>query len=138
MRRILLAALALSAAAAHAESNPDPASAQEGGRLFRIHCASCHGREAHGDGPLADVMRVSPPDLTSLSRRNHGKFPMERVLRLIDGREHVAGHGDSGMPVWGDAFLDPPRGFDTRAVKDRIRSLADYLASIQETGRASR
>ena len=135
---ILLAALALAAASAVAEDRPDPTAAAEGGRLFRIHCASCHGKEARGDGPLADVMRVVPPDLTGLARRNRGAFPMERVVRLIDGREHVAGHGDSGMPIWGDAFLDPRSGFDGRAVKDRIRALAEYLASIQESGRASR
>ena len=66
---------------------------RSGAQLFRTHCATCHGSNAHGDGPLARRLRRAPPDLTSYTERNNGVFPSERVYRIIDGRD-VLSHGD--------------------------------------------
>jgi mono/diheme cytochrome c family protein len=101
-----------------------------GARLFRAHCASCHGTEGRGNGPLALQMRRRPPDLTQFTRRNGGIFPSERIYRIVDGRD-VASHGDREMPVWGDIFT---LGSSSSAVKDRIDALVRYLAGIQERG----
>lgn len=106
-------------------------SAQHGSSVFLTYCASCHGKTARGDGPLADSLRRRPPNLTEILARNKGVFPREKVYRIIDGREKVAGHGGPDMPVWGDAFLRSGESSTEEAVRRRIQSLVDYLESIQ-------
>ena len=101
-----------------------------GSRLFMRHCASCHGTSAFGDGPMADQLRRSPPDLTTFASRNGGVFLSERLRQIIDGR-HVRSHGDPAMPVWGDAFQRVRDGLDA-GPKERIDAIVDYLAGIQQ------
>jgi mono/diheme cytochrome c family protein len=62
-----------------------------GSYTFKTYCASCHGKEAKGDGPLADSLRFRPPDLTLLARRNGGTYPAEAIYRTIEGRKPVKG-----------------------------------------------
>lgn len=83
-----------------------PAPAQDAGRgaeLFRLYCATCHGVTARGNGPMADLLRVPPADLTGLAAGNAGAFPTFRVVAQIDGRDPLRAHGGE-MPVFGDAF----------------------------------
>ena len=101
-----------------------------GGQLFRTYCASCHGTDARGTGPLAEQLRRSPPDLTTFTERNGGMFPSERVRRIIDGRG-VDSHGDREMPVWGDAFQRTRGGLTEEAVRERIGAIVTYLEGIQ-------
>jgi mono/diheme cytochrome c family protein len=128
-----LPALALAAIlAACAASAQD---AESGAVLFRDHCATCHGLAAEGDGPMTGVLSVRPPDLTLLAQTEGGTFPLERVVRRIDGREEVLAHGGP-MPVFGmilggesgmvDAFDGTPV-FTTRAVVD----IATWLQTVQ-------
>ena len=70
---------------------------------YHTHCATCHGLEGRGDGPMAGAMVITPPDLTELAARNGGVFPLERVVMRIDGRDPLVSHG-SPMPVYGDYF----------------------------------
>jgi len=107
---------------------PAPAPA-DGARLFRAHCASCHGVSARGDGPLAESLRRRPPDLTEIRRRYHG-FPTDLMTRIVDGRQPVRGHGSLEMPVWGDAFRSGDTSTDT-AIRERIAALVQYLEAIQ-------
>ena len=102
-----------------------------GDALFKTYCGSCHGKSAKGDGPLADHLRIRPPDLTLFAKRNGGKFDADKVYRIIDGREAVKGHGGVDMPVWGDAFKRSGEGYSEKAVKARIQAITDYLSSIQ-------
>lgn len=103
----------------------------DGRSLFRTYCASCHGTEAKGDGPLARSMRTVPPNLTLLARRNGGTFDAAKVHRMIDGRTPVKGHGGEDMPVWGDAFKRSSDGYSEKAVKARIDALVEFLRSVQ-------
>lgn len=133
MRALLLGLLG---AAALAPSPPprqlDPAALETGFSLYRTHCAVCHGKEAQGDGPLADQLRAAPPDLTRLSARNAGRFDAETVARVIDGRHPVKGHGGPEMPTWGDAFKERRDGYSEANVQARIAALVRYLESIQK------
>ena len=103
-------------------------------QLFQRFCASCHGREGKGDGPVAPFFKLAPPDLTGLARRSGGKFPDERVQRIIDGREVVTPHGARQMPVWGlelaMAAGDTPQG--RQQAEKSIAMLVDYLKTIQK------
>jgi mono/diheme cytochrome c family protein len=102
-----------------------------GTRLFKTHCATCHGETGRGDGPLAEQLRRTPPDLTQFTARNGGVFPSERVYRIIDGRG-VPSHGDRDMPVWGDAFRTSRDGLTAESVKARIDAIVRYLQAIQQ------
>ena len=104
-----------------------------GSQLFRTYCASCHGSDARGTGPLAQQLRHMPPNLTQFTQRNGGMFPSERVRRIIDGRD-IPSHGDREMPIWGDAFRALPGGSSEAAVKARIDAVVRYLEGIQERG----
>lgn len=66
MIRIALAALGLPALAFAADgATPLMGDVQNGARLYRVHCASCHGMDKSGNGPLAEAVgKVAPiPDL---------------------------------------------------------------------------
>lgn len=109
----------------------DPAAAAAGASSYQTYCATCHGKSAHGDGPIAERLEFVPPDLTTLSRRNKGRYPFDKVFRIIDGRRPLKGHG-GGMPTWGDAFLASGTDDDQQRVKDKITALVHYIASLQE------
>jgi mono/diheme cytochrome c family protein len=102
-----------------------------GSAIYRSYCAVCHGPDAKGNGPLAENLRVLPPDLTLLAKRNGGSYPDEKVYRIIDGRNPVKGHGGPEMPVWGDAFKGLHEGYSEAKVKEKIGALVEYLKSIQ-------
>jgi mono/diheme cytochrome c family protein len=103
----------------------------EGGALYVAYCASCHGRDAKGNGPTAAALKVPPPDLTTLSQRHGGKFPAELVEKTILGEDPVTiAHGSREMPVWGPIFGQIEWDQDLRSV--RVRNLTNYLESIQQ------
>jgi mono/diheme cytochrome c family protein len=104
---------------------------ESGAALFRTYCASCHGSDARGAGPMAAHLRVLPPSLTSFALRNSGVFPSERVRRIIDGRD-IPAHGSFEMPIWGDAFRRTREGLSEEAAAARIDAIVKYLETIQE------
>ena len=53
-----------------------PASAQE---MYTAYCAVCHGKDGKGNGPAAEALKVPPPDLTILARKNENNYPYDRV-----------------------------------------------------------
>jgi mono/diheme cytochrome c family protein len=71
---------------------------------FRTSCASCHGIDGRGNGPVSKFLTPKPSDLTLLTKRNGGEYPFLEVFKMIDGREEVAAHGDREMPVWGNRY----------------------------------
>ncbi len=108
-------------------------SRHSGQQLYRTYCASCHGMEGHGDGPVASSLTVEVPDLTQLAHRHGGSFPAEQVRRIIDGRATIPPHGARDMPVWGHAFRaaganGPPNARQADAAVDL---LVRYLNLIQ-------
>ncbi|HTC87234.1 MAG TPA: c-type cytochrome [Bryobacteraceae bacterium] len=101
-----------------------------GDNLYKTYCASCHGDDAKGSGPMAAWLKVPPPDLTRIAARNGGTFPLERVDRIIAGEEALpSGHGTRAMPLWGPVFSQVTRDQDLGRV--RIDNLARYLRDIQ-------
>jgi mono/diheme cytochrome c family protein len=109
-------------------------SGYSGEQLYRRFCASCHGTDARGDGPVAPTLKVLVPDLTRLTRRQGEDFPTERIRRIIDGRDILAAHGARRMPVWGYEFAsatvsEPDAG--EKEASTLIDKLVEYLRSIQ-------
>ena len=97
-------------------------SAASGEEMYSVYCSSCHGRDARG---------VSAPNLTTLSKRNNGKFPTLLVKETIRGEARVDAHGPKDMPVWGILFRYVGSG-SRLEVDVRINNLTEYLASLQE------
>lgn len=99
--------------------------------MYQEHCATCHGTDAKGTGPMASQLITRPADLTLLAKSHGGKFPREYVSSVLEfGPGHTA-HGTSDMPAWGPIFRYYEKQ-NERAVQQRIRNLCDYLASLQE------
>ena len=125
----ILAAVALAGTVLSAADSP---AAAEGGHLFRIYCAGCHGTAARGDGPAANELETSPADLTLLARNSGGDFPREAMMRRISGIENSPGHQPAEMPLWGFALRVTGSDADQQAaVDEKIRQLVDYLETIQ-------
>ena len=102
----------------------------QGRTSFSLYCRSCHGATAKGDGTVADILKIPPADLTTISARNGDEFPMEEVVRVIDGRKAINSHGRD-MPFWGNAFKETEETDDEAIVHEKIVALAYYLKSIQ-------
>ena len=104
-------------------------SAASGSDMFNSYCASCHGKDAKGDGPAASSLKVTPANLTELAKKNNGKFPTDHVANIL--RSGVAGaHGSPDMPVWGPLFSQVS-SHDDAMVQMRISNLIHYLESLQ-------
>jgi mono/diheme cytochrome c family protein len=56
------------------------AAAADGGCLYRMHCASCHGPAGRGDGPDATIFAPPPADLREFIKR-HNAEDLARRLR---------------------------------------------------------
>jgi mono/diheme cytochrome c family protein len=102
-----------------------------GKQLFNSYCALCHGTDAKGGGPFATQLKVWPPDLTQLAKKNHGEYPSMHVQEAIDGEFAKGSHGTAEMPIWGPVFRSMAHGKKDSA-QLRINSLVKYIESLQE------
>jgi len=98
--------------------------------IFKQYCATCHGSDAMGSGPLGALLKTPPPDLTTLAKRHGGKFPYDYVTSVLKFGPGASAHGSSDMPAWGPLFRFLNKQ-DERAVEKRIKNVCDFLASIQ-------
>lgn len=111
----------------------DDFSDYSGQDVYMRFCASCHGEEGRGDGPVASAVAVMVPDLTGIMQRQGGKFPEQQLREIIDGRSVVIAHGTRYMPVWGYEFW-VEQGADKEAEADVrliVEKLLGYLRGIQ-------
>ena len=103
------------------------------GRAYYLRfCASCHGENGDGAGPMVSSLKQQPADLRLLSDKYGNPLSIKRVAAFIDGREVVAAHGSREMPVWGERLYDiwnarrSPGG-----MQGRITNIILYLRTIQ-------
>jgi mono/diheme cytochrome c family protein len=115
---------------------------------FQSSCASCHGTDGKGKGPVSEQLKVPPSNLTMLAKNNNGVFPTNAVYETIYGSKTVPTHGTREMPIWGDRFnpiinlphaVDPfywrlagPEQSPEVVVRTRILAVIDYLSRIQQ------
>jgi mono/diheme cytochrome c family protein len=100
---------------------------EKGRKLFMRYCASCHGTDGKGEGPVTAALKGGPRDLTLLQAPEH-KFPFSRVQTVIDGEKDVPAHGTRKMPVWGTIFR---RTSGDMLKNADIYALVRYVESIQ-------
>ncbi len=139
--RCVIASVLSITAASWAQTSAAQTSMGLGRVDYKDNCASCHGASVKGDGPVHSFLVKPPSDLTTIARRNGGKFPQELMWEVIDGRwsGEFGPHGSREMPVWGNEFKaramthpsDSPRTAEWSA-RNRIVSLLMYLETIQQ------
>jgi len=129
--RVAIIALATTLPAQAQEADP-----QTGRDFFQTYCWQCHGKSGTGMGPMAEMLAIAPPDLTTLSDRNAGTFPTERTVMQIDGRSPLLAHGGD-MPIFG-AFLEADQNVAVKVesgqplfLSPELANLISYLQSIQ-------
>ena len=134
VRRLAAIVATLLAGCASQRTETQDVQALSGVEMYQRLCASCHGPNGQGDGPVAPLIKIGVPDLTRIAARDGGEFPTEDVRRIIDGRNDRRAHGPRDMPVWGWQLYDVSNSNDAaeRAKTDAmIDRLVDYLRSIQ-------
>jgi mono/diheme cytochrome c family protein len=115
---------------------------------FQSSCASCHGMDGKGKGPVSKQLKMPPSDLTLLAKNNNGVFPTSAIYETIYGSKAVSAHGTREMPIWGERFnpivqlphyVDPsywklagPEQSPEVVVQRRILAIVDYLSRIQQ------
>ena len=124
LRVFFVCAAALLVSACQTVEPEEPSVAYDGAALYQGHCATCHGMEGAGDGPMAKLLIQSVPDLRTLDMSNK-----LALIEVIDGRGMRAAHGTVDMPVWGWAFREVEQS--ENEVQARLNALAEYLQSLQ-------
>ena len=105
----------------------------QGRFLYLDYCASCHGLNADGQGPVAPALSTPPANLRLLSERYGNPLPADQIARFIDGRADVKAHGPRDMPVWGEEAWKTPEAKGSKGqVRDWVAKLVAYLQSIQK------
>ena len=143
VRWLMISSLAAGFPTAARADDPDIGKSE-----FQSSCASCHGTDAKGKGPVSDQLKIPPPDLTMLAKSNNGVFPTSAVYETINGLKTVPAHGTREMPIWGERFnpiinlphhVDPsywkmagPEQSPELVVRTRILAVIDYLSRIQQ------
>jgi mono/diheme cytochrome c family protein len=110
----------------------DKTPADSGKQMFVSYCASCHGVDGKGSGPVALSLQKQPADLSALSRNNGGKFPTQHLIAILQFGSQAAAHGTAEMPVWGPIFgrMD---GKDRESTMKslRISNVTRYIETLQ-------
>jgi mono/diheme cytochrome c family protein len=102
-----------------------------GADLYRFYCASCHGADGKGNGPVAEALKTRPADLTRIAAASGGRFPRERLIAFVSkGDGAGAAHGSAEMPVWGPIFRWLDADSEART-KVRIENLVRHLETLQ-------
>jgi mono/diheme cytochrome c family protein len=112
-----------------------PTAPASGKADFMDLCAPCHGVTGKGDGELGKTLAHRPADLTRISARHGGEFPMAYVMSKIWG--YPKGKAPSAlMPKFAPLMEGPTVLVDTgdgiqTPTPQRLVEIANYLVTIQ-------
>jgi mono/diheme cytochrome c family protein len=102
-------------------------SASQGRSLYRANgCASCHGPDGHGDGPLAQKLPATPIDFRNVSLFKRGATEDDIAETLLEGVSMV--HTVPALEQTHHMLLMPK--FD-HLTKTERRSIALYVISLR-------
>jgi mono/diheme cytochrome c family protein len=135
MRALLIFPFAIALAGSAAAQNY-PQEFEAGRAEYLSACAACHGENADGNGPIAQMLKTRVPGLRTMAADNEGQFPLLETFMIVDGRTGIRGHGNP-MPVFGDRYkadVGAARGDygSEQAVRARVLELVYYLQAIQD------
>lgn len=101
-----------------------------GAQMYKNYCAACHGPKGMGDGPAVEFLKAAPPDLRTMTQRNNGKYPADRVKATLQFGTGGHAHGTSDMPIWGPLFR--ARDTDQNVGKLRAYNVTAFIESLQQ------
>lgn len=88
----------------------DDEAAEAGKPLYQAYCASCHGAEGQGDGPVADSLAHSPADLTNHFHKADGSEDSYLFWRTTKGGTvEPFKSQNSAMPAFEDVLSEQQR-----------------------------
>ncbi len=132
--RVITAFFAAIGAGAISAQVADPNAGRD---VFMSYCVQCHGFDAEGAGPMAELLNVITPDLTILAKGNGGVFPTAEVAMKIDGRSLMLAHGGD-MPLFGpffdvgtDVIIRLPSG-QSMMMSQTLADLISFLKTLQK------
>jgi mono/diheme cytochrome c family protein len=110
----------------------------DGQHYFERYCASCHGKDGTGDGPVAKSLAKKPANLRMLGDKYGMPLPAPRIAKFIDGREAARAHGTREMPVWGEQLYALGHGEQGEVgIGEVVGKIIAYLNTIQDRRTAS-
>jgi mono/diheme cytochrome c family protein len=128
--------------AALAVAQPAPCAGDDvadGHKYFVRYCASCHGTDGLGDGPVAKSLATPPANLRKLGDKYGMPLPAHRIAEVIDGRDTARAHGSHEMPVWGEKLYELGHGEKGETgISEVIAKIIAYLNTIQDRRTAMR
>ena len=105
-------------------------SVSQGHALYMANgCASCHGPDGHGDGPLAPHLPATPIDFRNVSLFKRGVTENDIAETLLVGVSQV--HTIPALHLTHHELLMPK--FD-HLTKTERRSIALYVISLRDDG----
>lgn len=129
-------ALGVALAVAHPALCDDVA---DGHKYFVRFCASCHGTDGAGDGPVAKSLVTPPANLRKLGDKYGMPLPAHKIAEFIDGRDTPRAHGSHEMPVWGEQLYEMGAGQQGEyGIGEVIGKIIAYLNTIQDRRTAMR
>jgi mono/diheme cytochrome c family protein len=135
----IVAALSFVSSALAADNNASKNDVRDGQKYFVRYCASCHGTNGTGDGPVAKSLNKPPANLRLLSDKYGSPLPAAKLAELIDGRDAVRAHGTADMPVWGERLYAMGQGERGElGISEIIGKIVAYLDTIQDRRQAMR
>ena len=128
---VLLVSVVVPACAQIGNQRKPPIRPVDGASIFRNYCATCHGLDGRGHGPVSKALKREVPDLTRLSQRNGSAFPTIHVrTTIMFGTDSLlSAHGSKEMPIWGPIFHEIE--FDQDLGNVRLENVTKYLEFIQ-------
>jgi mono/diheme cytochrome c family protein len=103
-----------------------------GEQMYSSYCASCHGVDGKGNGPMTSSLVQRPADLTTLRKNNGGTFPSTHIISVLQFGAKAPAHGTAEMPVWGPVFGQMnPSTPQKDVVALRVSNLTRYIESLQ-------
>ncbi len=102
-------------------------SATSGREMYAAYCTMCHGRDGRGTGPAAQGLTTHPTDLTTLARKNGGKYPADHVADVL----RSGAHGSQDMPTWGPVFRSMNKANPAGEEQKRIAAMVEFIRTSQ-------
>ncbi len=104
-----------------------PTSATSGKDMYVSYCTNCHGKDGRGTGLAAPALLSKPADLTTLAKKNGGKYPAERVAAVLKS----GAHGSEDMPTWGPMFRAMNKANPTAEEQKRVNTMVEFIRAYQ-------
>jgi hypothetical protein len=79
---------------------------------------------------VAKSLKTQPTDLTTLLKKNEGKYPAGFVSAVLKFGRNLAAHGSQEMPIWGSRFRTMDSSSDPTGQR-HVDAVVAYIEALQ-------